>query len=66
MKPIYLAVCQDGSWTPEEVASAVFGVLSCHVSGGEIDDVIGQLPRDVRSLWPKPARAALRVSDSLQ
>jgi uncharacterized protein (DUF2267 family) len=60
MKPVYLAVCQDGSWTPEEVVSSVFDVLSRHVSGGEIDDVISQLPRDIRSLWPEQARAVLR------
>jgi uncharacterized protein (DUF2267 family) len=60
MKPVYLAVCQDGSFTPEEVVSAVFDVLSRHVSHGEIDDVIGQLPRDIRSLWPDEARAAMR------
>jgi uncharacterized protein (DUF2267 family) len=60
MKPVYLAVCQDGSWTPEEVVSSVFDVLSRHVSGGEIDDVISQLPRDIRSLWPERARAVLR------
>lgn len=60
MKPVYLALCQDGSWTPEEVVSSVFDVLSRHVSGGEIDDVISQLPRDIRSLWPEQARAVLR------
>jgi len=60
MKPVYLAVCQDGRWTPEKVVSSVFDVLSRHVTGGEIDDVISQLPRDIRSLWPEQARAVLR------
>ncbi len=60
MRPVYLAACQDGSFTPEEVVSAVFDVLSKHVSSGEIDDVIGQLPRDLRILWPDQARATLR------
>lgn len=60
MRPVYLAACQDGSFTPEEVVAAVFDVLSRHVSSGEIDDVIGQLPRDLRILWPDQARATLR------
>ena len=60
MKPVYLATCQDGSFSPEDVVSAVFDVLSRHISGGEIDDVIGQLPRDLRALWPDEARAVLR------
>ena len=57
MKPVYLAVCQAGSWTPEEVVSAVFEVLSAHVSHGEISDVVGQLPREIRVLWPREARS---------
>lgn len=60
MRPVYLAVCQNGEWTPEEVVYAVFDVLSSHVSGGEIDDVIAQLPRDIRSLWPVRARTVVR------
>lgn len=60
MKPVYLAVCQNGGWTPDEVVSAVFDVLARHVSSGEIDDVIAQLPRDIRALWPAQARAVMR------
>ncbi len=60
VKAVYLAMCHEGSWTPEEVVSSVFDVLSRHVSGGESDDVISQLPRDIRVLWPEYARTILR------
>lgn len=36
----------------EIVARAVFSVLDRHVSHGEIEDVKGTLPADIRSLWP--------------
>jgi uncharacterized protein (DUF2267 family) len=58
--PVYLAACQGGRFKPEDVVSAVFEVLARHVSGGEIDDVIGQLPPEIRALWPEQARIALR------
>ncbi len=35
----------------EEVTRAVFRVLKRYVTWGEIEDVIGQLPEEVRELW---------------
>ncbi|HYE99549.1 MAG TPA: DUF2267 domain-containing protein [Planctomycetota bacterium] len=37
---------------PEEAARAVFGLLSEHVTEGELKDVRGRLPAPVRALWP--------------
>ncbi len=37
---------------PEGVAWGVFKVLQKHVSAGEIGDVKGVLPAEIRSLWP--------------
>jgi uncharacterized protein (DUF2267 family) len=36
---------------PERAARAVFKVLDRRISGGEIDDVIGNLPAPVAELW---------------
>lgn len=36
----------------EEVTCAVFKLLTDHLSKGEIDDVISNLPAELRALWP--------------
>jgi uncharacterized protein (DUF2267 family) len=36
--------------------SAVFDLMTHHCDPGEIDDVIGQLPDDLKDLWPTLAR----------
>ena len=42
---------------PEAVARAVFRVLARKISEGEIEDIAGILPRELRRLWPEEARA---------
>jgi uncharacterized protein (DUF2267 family) len=39
---------------PEEVARAVFRLLSERVADGEIDEVRQVLPAEIRELWPTP------------
>ena len=41
---------------PEPAVRDVFALLAHHCDPGEISDVIGQLPADIRELWPETAR----------
>ena len=41
---------------PEPMARSVFTLLAHHLDPGEISDVIGQLPDDIKGLWPLTAR----------
>ncbi len=36
---------------PEDITRAVFQVIARHVSQGEINDVTGTLPKELRDLW---------------
>lgn len=40
----------------EAMARSVFTLLAHHLDPGEISDVIGQLPDDIKGLWPLTAR----------
>jgi uncharacterized protein (DUF2267 family) len=41
---------------PEPIVGQVFSLLAHHCDPGEIADVIGQLPADIKELWPESAR----------
>ena len=41
----------------EWAVSTVFTLLARHCDPGEIADVIGQLPEDLKGLWPETARS---------
>ncbi len=46
---------QPGVPDPERWARAVFFVLARRVDIGEVQDVVGILPRDFEGLWPRPS-----------
>jgi uncharacterized protein (DUF2267 family) len=50
----------DEAVDPEKVARAVFALLADRITEGEIEDVKGVLPAEIRDLWPErpQARAA--------
>lgn len=45
------AFVTDPDEDPERIVRAVFILLNNHVSAGEIKDVIGCLPKEIKSLW---------------
>jgi len=44
-----------GPINAEDAARAVFAVLEDHIAAGEIEDVKGMLPAQLRRLWPEEA-----------
>ena len=38
---------------PEVAIKSVFSVLQKHVTAGEIQDVVGMLPKDLQQMWPE-------------
>lgn len=40
---------------PDRITRAVFALLTEHVSEGEIEQVVGNLPAELRDLWPTAA-----------
>jgi uncharacterized protein (DUF2267 family) len=42
---------------PKEAITAVFGVLSRHISAGQVENVRQALPKSIRTLWTEPAEA---------
>jgi uncharacterized protein (DUF2267 family) len=41
---------------PETAVKDVFALIAHHCDPGEVGDVIGQLPADIKELWPQSAR----------
>ena len=39
---------------PQRIATAVFELLNEHITPGEIEDVRGELPREISRIWPSP------------
>jgi len=37
---------------PRQIATAVFGVIERHITGGQVDQIKRVLPRGIQELWP--------------
>lgn len=42
-----------GKYSPQEAVEGVFKVLAQRIGEGEIEDVKGNLPKEIQELWPK-------------
>jgi len=49
---ITAAFRDDTTVDPERVMRAVFRVMACHISKGEIEDIKHLLPKSLQELWP--------------
>jgi len=47
------ALSPDADFDPEQAVRAVFQLLACRVTAGEIEKVKHALPEKIRSLWPE-------------
>lgn len=53
----------EGQLDPRLGACAVFKVLAERVSAGEVEDIKGVLPKEIRGLWPQEGCAAVYMGD---
>lgn len=65
LNAVHAAFKHDPDLDPERVARAVFKALAREISMGEMADVRGILPRDIRRLIPDPQRSGEPVSARL-
>jgi uncharacterized protein (DUF2267 family) len=56
--PVAHALSGRPGTEPEAAARTVLAVLTRHLSAGEIGDVVGAMPADIRELFPPAAIAA--------
>lgn len=58
LEPIDAVLVFERATPAEEVAGAVLRLLSKHVTSGEMDDVAGLLPKELRSFYSESVHAA--------
>ncbi len=58
LAPIEEGLGRDPGIDAEQVARAVFRLMSEHMTAGEIENVKHVLPKAVRELWPEPVAPA--------
>jgi uncharacterized protein (DUF2267 family) len=59
LRHVEAAFARDPNEDTEALVREVFKLLARKISSGEISDVKGALPKDIRSLWPEGATAAI-------